>query len=195
MILRSQLKKGQYVRIQTELDDSFWYKPLAGRYFQVDEVAKEPDDAKGWGPCYGILICWGMNYGKQMFNDNMVAISDAEQERINYIFKHKEEFKDLFKLGCKIDRVREQIESIIEGDLGQYHFNIWEYESADALVDELEDCIMDEMEPEEIESALEDIKELFDKFLLLLKELTELEEKYVRMGQVTYPKENTKEAV
>ncbi len=194
MILRSQLKKGQYVRIQTELDDSFWYKPLAGRYFQIDKVAKEPDDA---GPCYGTLICWGMNYLEQMFNDNMLAVSDAEQERIKYILKHKEEFKDLFKLGCKIDRVKEQIESIIENDLGQYDFNVWEYESADTLVDELEDCIMDEMEPEEeeIESALEDIKELFDKFLLLLKELTELEEKYVRMGQVAYPKENIKEAV
>ncbi|HBV97425.1 MAG: hypothetical protein JL50_08360 [Peptococcaceae bacterium BICA1-7] len=181
MILRSQLKEDQYVRVQPKLDDEdFWYKPMSGRYFGINSIAKEPDEARSYGPCMGSLVCWGMNYCLQLFNGNMEPVPEREQERIRYIFENPGEFKDLFKLGRKIERQVREVERIIEDDLGCRGHNIWEYQKAEYLIEDINLDAFNNLDEEDIADLEDDLKESFNEFLALLDKLTELEDKYIR---------------
>jgi hypothetical protein len=173
---RSELAKGMYVRMNPELDpeNSYWERLFAGRYFHIEEVAKEPDDAKGWGPCYGTLIYWSLNYMKQAFNDNMLLISDAEQKRIKYIFKNKHEFTDLFKVARKLERVMESLDNHLE-DCG-HGINMWEMMNAK----QLSRAIRDEMYGFDNEEAVNKAVEMWEEIEELLTKLDELEDRYIR---------------
>lgn len=177
-MLRSEMKKGMYVRIKDELDDnSFWNRIFKGRIFQIDKPAPEPDDAKCWSMTYGTLTLYGMNYITRESNGVMEPLGPEEQAKVRYIFDNKHEFNDLFKLGRKHDRQREELEKLIS-DLGVYGFDIYDVSDKDHLVDRLHsemDCI-----DEDDEEVLDDIVDLWVEIERNLDEITKLEDKYIR---------------
>ncbi|MCQ4924975.1 hypothetical protein NE686_17880 [Tissierella carlieri] len=178
MINRSVLKEGMYVRMSDVLDNnSFWSRLMKGRYFKVEKPATEPDDATCWSMTYGTLIMYGMNYFKQACNTDMNEITKVENERLNYIFKNKEEFKDLFIIGKKINRTIGNIDEVLN-DLEIYSFNLWDISDSKIFIERIREEV--DYEVDACETELQELEELFDKLEKLLDELTCLEDKYVR---------------
>jgi len=183
MIKRSKLRENMYVRMPDILDnDSFWSRLMKGRYLQIDTPATEPDDATSYGPCYGTITMYGINYMKPIFNDDMKPITSKEQKRLSYIFKNQEEFKDLFKLGRKIDRKIDNIEDLLD-NIGVYKFNLWEISDTQNFIEQIKDEIYfnnSDVDLSEYEDELEELKEIFKELEKLLDELTHLEDMYIR---------------
>jgi hypothetical protein len=181
MVKRSELVKDIYVRMDPNLDpdNSYWQRLLAGRYVQIDKVAKEPDNAKAWGPCYGTVIYWSPNYMQQVFNDNMMLIPQAEQDRIKYIFKNKDEFKDLFKTARKIQRLMKRLGNILE-DCGN-GLDIWEFMDSEDVRVAIYDELGEDTDEDETEDIIEEALEVWDEIIELIGKLDELEEKHIRV--------------
>ena len=133
--------------------------------------------------CYGRLILWHINYAQSLFNDNMEPVSQEEQQHIEYIFQHRDEFKDLFRLGRKIECKINIIERTIKDDLGILGVSIWEYGSSEQLAEDLRLEVEEKeiiADTEELEELLDEVRNGFNDLIALLDQLTELEDKYIR---------------
>ena len=183
MIKRSELKESMYVRMSDVLDNgSFWSRLMKGRYFQIDTPATEPDDATCYGPCYGSIIMYGMNYVKQAFNSDMEPITPEEQGKLSYVFKNQNEFKGLFKLGEKIYRHIGNIEDLLN-EVGVYGLNLWEISDTKNFIEQLKEeiCLNDSnANLSEYEDELEELEEMFNRLISMLDNLSALEDKYIR---------------
>lgn len=180
MSKRSELKEGMYVRMNPELDpDSYWQRLIAGRYFRVDKVAEEPDDAEMWSPCFGSVLYWSVGYVMQVDNENMVLISEAEQERIKYILHHKHEFSELFRIGRKLERAIEMLDNYLRENCEE-HVDLWDIMDAEHLADKVRWAMSDEAEENEIEEVVGEAVEMWGEIEKLLEKLDRLEDQYVR---------------
>ncbi|SHE95502.1 hypothetical protein SAMN02745218_01124 [Desulfofundulus australicus DSM 11792] len=180
MAKRSELREGMYVRMNPELDpDSYWQRLIAGRYFRVGKVAEKPDDAEIWSPCFGNVLYWSTGYVMQVDNENMMLISEAEQERIRYILKHKQEFGDLFRVGRKLERAVEMLDDYLRENCEE-HVDLWDIMDAEHLADKVRWAMSDEAEENEIEEVVSEAVEMWGEIEELLEKLDRLEDKYVR---------------
>jgi len=180
MAKRRELAKGMYARMNSQLDpvNSYSERLFAGRYFYIEEVAKEPDDAKSWGPCRGVLIYWSEGHIKQAFNDNMLLISESEQERIKYILDNRHEFKDLFRVTRKIGRALEGMEDFLF-NCG-IDISIWELMDENQLAQDIRELLYGKYSQEELEDIIEEATEIWQEIIELIMKLDELEEKHIR---------------
>lgn len=177
-MLRSEMKERMYVRIKDELDnDSFWSRILKGRIFKIDKPAPEPDDSMCWSMTYGTLIMYGMNYMTRESNTIMEPLPPEQQEKMEYIFENKHEFKELFKLGRKYDRKIEALDDMLS-DIGVYGFDIYDVSDKNQLVERIQDE-MDCIDEDDMD-VLDDIVELWVEIEEILEQLTELEDIHVR---------------
>lgn len=182
MIKRSELKKDQIVRIQTEMNDtSFWSRLAKGRYYRVTFPATEPDDAKSWNECTGNVIMYGVNFAKNCSNSIMESISDKESDSVNLILASKREFKEIFRIGTRIDRLMDEITDACD-NLEAYHLNLWDICDKDHLkgmiIDMFYNCHSEE---ESIDlDDVEEVVDMWDELEELLIKLDELEDKIVR---------------
>lgn len=175
MIKRSELAKGQYVRVTSEANDTFWERFALGRYFQVDTIDASPDDAGSCGPCHGDLIFWGINYCHQIFNGDMEPISEAEQTAIEAAFQNRGEFKELFRLGRKFERLEEKLDDLCT-EFG--HINVWEHNTLESLLEDVSCCI-DDPEEYDLEDLQEEISELWNEIIKVLDKLDEAEQRLI----------------
>ena len=177
MIKKSELKEGMFVKITDVLDrNSFGSRLMKGRYFEVDIPAKEPDDEMFASPSSGAVIMYGVNYVKQVSDNYMEPISHEEQDRLRSIFDNQSEFKDLFKLGKKIDRQIDEIENLLD-EIGVYQFDIWEVSDADDLIDQIIDG--SDVDLSDFKDELDELKEMFEELETMLDNLSELEDRYI----------------
>lgn len=186
MIKRSELKPGMIVRVCSETNESsFWQRLLTNRYVEISKVAPEPDNALAWSMSSGLVLYYGVNFYKQISNTDIEPVSTEEQERVQYILKHEDEFLDLFKLGRKINRKIDAIENILFDDLGIYTFDLWDCDDANHFKEMVTEALCCEgliVDSIIIEEAKEEYQELLD----MLDKMTELEQKHIR----DYAKEN-----
>ncbi|MGB9804326.1 hypothetical protein [Desulfofundulus sp.] len=180
MAKRSELKEGMYVRMNPELDpNSYWSRLIAGRYLYLYKVAEEPDDAGIWSPCVGSVLYWPVGYMKSVDNEDMILISEAEQERIKYILQHKHEFGELFRTGRKLERAIEALDDYLRENCEE-HVDLWDVMDAEDLADKVRWAMSDEAEGDEIGEVVSEAVEMWGEIEKLLGELDRLEDKYVR---------------
>ena len=180
MAKRSELAKGMYVRMSPQLDpdNSYWERLFAGRYFCIEDVAKEPDDSNSCGPCYGTLIFWSVNYFKPAFNGDMLLVPEEEQQRIKYVFENKHEFKDLFKVARKLERVMEKLDDCLSNY--DRYMSMWDMMDDQQLAESLEASLCEAYSEEKMEEITEEAMEMWQEIIELIEELDKLEEKHIR---------------
>lgn len=178
MVKQTMLTDKKYARITEDCkNNSFLSRLTKGRYFKMIINSAGSD-----GSNTGSAIFYGMNYIKQVSNNNIIQISGNELRNLVQVLSNKNEYPELFEIGIRINRQLKMIMHALKS-IGVTSLNLWEISDRQHFIVAIKKHFFTSNKNADIneyDMNFEDLEELFIELEALLERLTILENLYIR---------------